>query len=268
MNNCILSVDFFSVSPLSEISPPSISITGPIVSNPSPRTSCYYFATPEGSYLTRESTITPTSTESPNKEGEYDNSVNSERYEQDGTSADSNQSTGLLKERFKSSPVALRRSLQVRRHQDGFVLKESLSPQSLDHLQDEEMLSQSPKEGSIYFLDIVRPLSNTDQALLNLKSEDSKMFSCSPTDVALSPSPSSSSPKMSVISNNFSGKPIESTNMCVLPINDSNSSVNGTSFGHSEQSNAVTVSNHSTNSMVNNLEFCDISKGSIQVPDD
>ena len=161
----------FSVSPLSEMSPPSISITGPTVSNPSPRTASYYSATPEGQ-----------------------NSVS------DDLSDKRNQSNMLMqttedvsspsssKDISPSAPVIMRSSPQVRRHQEGFVLKESLSPHSpysLDNFHDDgDTLSQSPdKDGAIYAFNISRPLSNADGALMNLNPSISNMFSCSPMEI-------------------------------------------------------------------------------------
>ncbi len=260
------------------MSPPSISITSATVSSPSPRTSAYYFATtPEASYLNRENSTTPTCSGSPGKDEEFSNSRQKEQYKHEGMSVDSNESSDLSKEhlRTRSSPVSLRRSHQIRRHPDGFMVKESLSPQTstfLDHLHEEETLSQSPKDESIYSLNVVRPLSNIDQGILRLKSENSKMFSCSPTDVVvpLSSSPSSNSPKMSVMSNEFSGKHIESMDMCVTSISNSNTVNSNSSTINTkclEQSNvSMTMSNDSRKI---NLEFCNIqSKGLIQIPDD
>ncbi len=93
------------------------------------------------------------------------------------------------KEISPSAPVIMRsRSPQVRRHQEGFVLKESLSPHSphsLDNFHDDrDTLSQSPdKDGAIYAFNISRPLSNADVALINLNSSSSNVFSCSPMEI-------------------------------------------------------------------------------------
>lgn len=193
--------DFFShsVSPLSEIFPPSISITGPTVSNPSPHTSSYYFATPDGrssSYTTRDSMATPTYDDSPIKKGEYDFVPGNSSFEQENV-MNSSEHSGQTS---SSSPLMLRRSPQVRRHDRGFVLKESpQSPNMFNHSpqdEDDPLSQSSEKDGAIYAaLSIAKPLSNMDQMLFNLNSDDSKMFSCSPTEVEslpFSPSPSNS----------------------------------------------------------------------------
>ena len=108
--------------------------------------------------------------------------------------------------RDESEPILFPSSSQIRRHKDGFVIKESASsrsPQTPDSFRDEETLSapQSPMEGegSLYSLDVRRPLSNTDQVLMNINSDDPKSFSCMPPESLLfSPSPSNS-PKTSLI---------------------------------------------------------------------
>lgn len=151
-----------SVSPLSEMTPPSISITAPTMHNPSPRTSIYYLPTSDGQSLMSEDSTVMYANSLPHDpiddRGSGIDTINDEGSEMNTrgsgniTANDKGLGTG-------TSPMMLRRSAQIRRHPDGFRVKEfSSSPQSGIH-DDDDSLSQSP-DGAIYSLDITCPLSN------------------------------------------------------------------------------------------------------------
>ena len=198
----------FSISPLNDTVPPSVSISSPSFSNQTPYTSSYFLIQPSPPTLnqlspqekveSREGTATPTSRGSPNgivpelpdsnqlQENE-DNFVQYESFKDDYQ---------FDSRRHRNEPILVRSSPQVRTR-PLFPPRSPRSRSPLELVQDQDgtfRLSQSPHKGTFYSLDVTRPISNTDRVLVNLPLDSYELSPSSSTSSSLSRNRTESSP--------------------------------------------------------------------------
>ena len=195
----------FSISPLNETTPPTVSISSPSFSNQTPYTSSYFLIqaspptlnrlSPQEKIESREGTATPTSGGSPN--GIVPELPDTSQLQENDVQYESFKDEDQFdSRRHKNEPILVRSSPQVRKR-PLFPPRSPRSRSPLELVQDQDgtfRLSQSPHKGTFYSLDVTRPISNTDRVLVNLPLDGYELSPSSSTSSSLSRNRTESSP--------------------------------------------------------------------------